>query len=313
MTFSNYYIQNNIFVGRPPIHHCFRPVWHNCGWNSFNTGFGLGLLTSMWQFATPRFQFQPSFQFPAINYNAFQMPNYTFTFPQFNPPSPEKLMPFNLNTTPSYNMQMPSFDSNKFFDLTTNRTVKSNPPKTTQSTPRSTRRSIDRSFTNTDKLDKNFLAKVKQVAKNLNCDYKDLLALMNSESGLRADAWNGTTAVGLIQFTNASISELNRKYGLNLTKAKIANMSAIEQLDLVEKYLKIAKSYKFSSSHKLTAQELYAITFLPGRADREVLCRRGEAYYEQNKGLDKNNDGMITQSDLAQHLSKKHVNESVFA
>ena len=70
---------------------------------------------------------------------------------------------------------------------------------------------IDRNFNNPNKLDINFLNRVKQIANKLNCDYKDLLALMNSESGIRTNAWNGTTAVGLIQFTNASISELNQK------------------------------------------------------------------------------------------------------
>ena len=167
--------------------------------------------------------------------------------------------------------------------------------------------------TNSGSLDKNFLNKVKDVAKNLNCDYNDLLALLNSESSLNPKAWNGRTAVGLLQFTNASITELNRKFGMNLTKEKIADMSPVEQLDLAEKYLSIAKSYKFPSNARLDAADLYAITFLPGRADREILCTSGENYYSANRGLDKNGDGKITKSDLAQHLAGKRVNESVFA
>ena len=142
---------------------------------------------------------------------------------------------------------------------------------------------------------------------------------MNSESGLNPNAWNGTTAVGLIQFTDLSIADLNNKYGLNLTKEKIAQMSAIEQLDLVEKYLTIAKSYSFSPNARLSAGDLYAITFLPGRANREVLCTKGEKnangqllnYYESNP-LDVDGDNKITKSDLEKHLAKKHVNESIF-
>ena len=136
---------------------------------------------------------------------------------------------------------------------------------------------------------------------------------MNSESGLRSNIWNGSTAVGLIQFTTPAINGLNQKYGLNLTKAKIAKMSPIEQLDLVEKLLIMAKSMKFPANKKLSAADLYSIIFLPARADRNVLCVRGEAFYNQNKGLDKNGDGKITKSDLAKHLSEKYVDESVFA
>lgn len=185
--------------------------------------------------------------------------------------------------------------------------------KNTNKTINTTNTKINNNIKDTGKLDINFLNKVKQVANNLNCDYRDLLALINSESGLRANAWNGNTAVGLIQFTNASIAELNQKYGLNLTKQKIASMSPIEQLDLAEKYLMTAKSYSFPSNARLSAGDLYAITFLPGRANREVLCSSGEEYYSSNRGLDKNRDGRITKSDLAQHLQGKQVNESIFA
>ena len=172
---------------------------------------------------------------------------------------------------------------------------------------------IDRSFQNSEKLDSNFLNRVKEIAQKLNCDYKDLLALMNSESGIKTDNWNGSTAVGLIQFTDASVAELNNKYGLNLTKEKIARMSPMEQLDLVEKYLTIAKSYNFAPNERLSAGDLYAITFLPGRAGQDILCRRGEKFYSQNKGLDLNNDGVISKQDLENKLAKKHINESIFA
>ena len=136
---------------------------------------------------------------------------------------------------------------------------------------------------------------------------------MNSESGIKTDNWNGSTAVGLIQFTDASVAELNNKYGLNLTKEKIARMSPMEQLDLVEKYLTIAKSYNFAPNERLSAGDLYAITFLPGRAGQDILCRRGEKFYSQNKGLDLNNDGVISKQDLENKLAKKHINESIFA
>ena len=171
-------------------------------------------------------------------------------------------------------------------------------------------------------LNKEFLNKVKSVAKNINCDYEDLLAVMNSESGLDPSKWNASrTAVGLIQFTNSAVAELNKTYGMNITKEQIAKLSAMEQLDLVEKYFKAVKRYHFKSSDKLSAADLYAMTYLPGRSGRDVLCRKGErtssgrlrGYYEGNSSFDKNGDGVITKDELNVHLKTKRVSLSTFA
>ncbi|MBR5555843.1 hypothetical protein IKU74_07520 [bacterium] len=169
-------------------------------------------------------------------------------------------------------------------------------------------------------LNQAFLNKTKEVAKNIGCDYQDLLAVMNSESTLNPKSEHKNkkgevTAVGLIQFTrDAAIPEMNRIYGLNLTIEKIKNMSAIEQLDLVQKYYEMNRHNM--PSGKLTAADLYSVTFLPSRASREVLCQKGEAgnsYYESNKGLDMNYDKKITKDDLEQRLAQKRVRLSTFA
>lgn len=150
-----------------------------------------------------------------------------------------------------------------------------------------------------------FINKVKEIAQKLNCDWQDLMGVMQAESGINPQQWNRSrTAVGLIQFTNLSVTELNQKCGLNLTKEKIAQMSDMEQLDLVEKYLTIAKSYTFPSSAKLSSADLYAIVFLPGRANRDVLTRSGEGYYHSNP-IDENRDGVISKADLAVRVAKK--------
>lgn len=178
----------------------------------------------------------------------------------------------------------------------------------------------------TGKLDKNFLNRVKQMAQNLNCDYKDLLAIINSESSFNPKAgYDEKTGkcggyVGLIQFGDMAIQELNNKYGLNLTKEKIVNMSAIEQLDLAEKLWRNNKNAKFGSNARLNGPDLYALIFLPGRADREVLCTKGErdkngkllGYYEGNP-IDYNNDQKITKGDLQTRINQKRVDESIFA
>lgn len=297
----HHFIHHNIFVGRPFMHCGFTPF---CGgWNAFNSGFNFGMMTSLFNFTMPRFQLQP--YFPPVAYNNF----YTLTPPTPALPTYSQLSQQNMFNSFIWkpDLTVPSFDSNNFFNF--NQTSNS----FLNSTSNNVTKRNDNSFQNSDKLDKNFLNRVKQIAQKLNCDYKDLLAVMNSESGISTSRWNGTTAVGLIQFTDPAIETLNRNYGLNLTKDKIAKMSAMEQLDLVEKLLVISKSYNFAADARLSAADLYSIVFLPGRANRNVLCSRGEAYYDQNKGLDKNNDGKITKNDLEQHLASKQVDESLFA
>lgn len=301
--FNNFYINS------------FMPTsyWGGCGCNAFNSGFSFGILNSLFNYSIPQmntFSFMPQFSMPLFTpyNNIFAMAN-NYTMPSFTPALFNYNIPSlfsQLNTFNNYTNELNNIINNNNFDFLLKQ-KKSNNNRTTIPME------IDRSFQNSEKLDSNFLNRVKEIAQKLNCDYKDLLALMNSESGIKTNNWNGSTAVGLIQFTDASVAELNNKYGLNLTKEKIARMSPMEQLDLVEKYLTIAKSYNFAPNERLSAGDLYAITFLPGRAGQDILCRRGEKFYSQNKGLDLNNDGVISKQDLELHLSKKHINESIFA
>lgn len=157
-------------------------------------------------------------------------------------------------------------------------------------------------------LGEDFLKKVKEVAKRLNCNYKDLIGLMNSESSLNPKARNKKSkATGLIQFMPSTARELGTSVD------ELMKMSAIEQLDYVEKYLSRAKSFRFGKNEKLDAGELYALTYLPGRANRNILAQSGEKYYRWNKGLDLNGDGKITKDELAQRIQNKQVSDMYFA
>ena len=161
------------------------------------------------------------------------------------------------------------------------------------------------------KLGKDFLEAVKAVAQRINCDYRDLIAVMNAESGLKPDAVNKKSgATGLIQF----MPKTAERYGT--TTVALKNMSAIEQLPYVEQYLKrCKKSAGFGDNDRLSGGELYALVFLPARAKREVLCERGEGnnYYEYNSGTDYNKDGKITKAELDQRINKFRVDETIFA
>ncbi len=154
-----------------------------------------------------------------------------------------------------------------------------------------------------------FLKRTKQIARKINCDYKDLLALMNSESKINSKAVNSSSgATGLIQFTPQTAKDLGT------TTAELKNMSPVEQLDYVEKYLvKYKKAAGFKANEKLDAGDLYALVFLPGRANRDILTDESEKYYAANApALDLNNDGKITKDELSRRMMTHRVSDSIF-
>lgn len=148
--------------------------------------------------------------------------------------------------------------------------------------------------------------RIQQIAQKINCDPKDLMGVIYKESAFRTvpKNWDGKHAVGLIQWTQIAIDDLNLNCGTsNLTKQKIAQMNVMQQLDLAEITLIREKEVAgFDKNHRLTAGELYAMNFLPGGARQNVVSRRGDGNYEGNSGLDINGDGDITQQELAQRV-----------
>lgn len=148
------------------------------------------------------------------------------------------------------------------------------------------------------KLGSGFSAKVEKIAKNLNCSPTDLLGVMYSESGLNPQAGNSLGYVGLIQFS---------PYYYNTSSIK--NMSAIQQLDLVEKAIMDTKSWALNDKNaKLDAGTLYSLIFLPAYAKNDVLVSAGDShgYYNSNKGLDLDHNGNISKADLNRRVAGKY-------
>lgn len=295
--FNNFYMNNfmPVFGMNPFMGGCY---------NSFNPMFQFGMMNSL--FGMPQMFSFPSFSMPMFSPfsmsnsmmpmggNIFSMSTPAMAMSAMNPMAGLSTMFNGINLLNQY--------TSNFGSLLTKKAE--NADADTNNSP----------IKDTGKLDKHFLKKTKKIAKKLNCDYQDLLALMNSESGLNPKATCGSY-VGLIQFGNAAITELRTKCGCKgLTKEKILNMSRIEQLDLVEKLLMYNKKWKFAPNAKLSAGDLYAMILAPGRADREVLYSRGESGYNKtNAKMDYNNDGKITKSEMSRRIREKSVNESIFA
>lgn len=246
------------------------------------------------------------------SYN-YQMPSLNFNFPAVNSAA---------LTTPSFNTNF-STNPNPFSASTvkTNTNTQTQPTAQSKVQPAKTDTQINEKELSSQGMTlKNkgkgtqygpeFLDKVKTIAKNLNCSYRDLLAIMNSESSIDAKTVGYNGASGLICF-------MPQYFDVK----KIRQMSPMEQLDLVEKTLKDTKKQAgFALDAKLSKGDLYALVFLPARAGRDVLCTKGECgkngkllrYYEANSALDYNHDGKITKDEMATRIDKKYVSDFSF-
>ena len=154
---------------------------------------------------------------------------------------------------------------------------------------------------------KGFMAKVKAVSDRIGCDFKDLLGVMSAESGLNSSAINKKSrATGLIQFMPKTAE------GLGTSVYELENMSAVQQLDYVERFLiKAKRSAGFSDGERLSAGQLYALVFLPARAKREVLTVKGEKFYDYNSATDTNGDGKITRAEMDARAKRFRVDEYI--
>ncbi|MER8605558.1 peptidoglycan-binding protein [Mesorhizobium sp. M1233] len=149
-----------------------------------------------------------------------------------------------------------------------------------------------------------FKAKVIEIAKRLKCDPSHLMAVMAFESGetFAPDKRNaaGSGATGLIQFMQGTAE------GLGTTTDKLAAMSAVTQLDFVEKYLKsIARNRPMP-----TLSDLYMAVLLPtavGQPEAHVLFRAGTRAFDQNSGLDVNRDGIVTKAEAAAKVNERLI------
>ena len=151
-----------------------------------------------------------------------------------------------------------------------------------------------------------FQKKLEEVAKRLKVSKSDLLGIMKHESGLNPHAVNPYTgATGLIQFMPTTAKRLGTSV------QELRNMSAIEQLNYVEKF------YRPVAGRAKDIGDLYMFTFLPavvGKPNDYVIGAKGsgksiyglsqDALYRQNAGFDKDKKGYYTVGDVKARIAK---------
>ena len=149
--------------------------------------------------------------------------------------------------------------------------------------------------------DPDFNNKLEKVAGSLGVSSKDLMAIFKLESGVNPAAVNPMSgATGLIQFMP------NTARSLGTSTEELKKMSAVEQLDFVYKY------FKMTGVGDGKLGDLYLAVFMPahiGKPDDTVLGSAGASgfsgkVYAQNKGLDRNRDGVITVADVKNSVAR---------
>lgn len=148
--------------------------------------------------------------------------------------------------------------------------------------------------------DKDFIAGINRLAKKYQISPNDLLSVIAFETGgsFSPSQKNlaGSGATGLIQFMPSTAK------GLGTTTEDLAKMSRSEQLKFVDKYFS-NKGIKGGSLSDLYMSVLFPVAV--GKPDSFVLFGRGALpgytgrAYDQNRGLDLNNDGSITKGEAS--------------
>lgn len=145
------------------------------------------------------------------------------------------------------------------------------------------------------RVDQAFRVRVRQMGKNLNLNPDWLMAVMGFETGYTFDPGQpnlaGGGATGLIQFLPSTA------VSLGTTTTALRRMTAVEQLDWVEKY------YSHYASRIVNLGDCYMAVLNPiaiGTADSTVMWQSTgptAPQYNANANLDVNRDGTITRGE----------------
>jgi len=149
------------------------------------------------------------------------------------------------------------------------------------------------------KVSPKFKEKVIAIAAELKTNPDFLMAAMAFETGESfspAVTNKASGAVGLIQFLPSTAK------GLGTSSEALKKMTAVEQLDFVQKYLEPYRG-------KLDAvDDVYMAILFPKAVGKEsdfVLFSKGSTAYKQNDGLDANKDGKVTKAEAASKVRQK--------
>jgi len=166
-----------------------------------------------------------------------------------------------------------------------------------------------------DDVTEEFKNKIMELSYTLKVDPNEFMAILRFENGgnwspdrraiRKDDSKTGEiigakNAFGIVSFTPAFISQVNKLTGKNYTNADVAKMTAVEQLDIVGTYLNWAIGWKGNIT---TFSDFYMAihnTNYVGTAETTPIhIKGGKGNYGGNDGLDTDNNDTITKSEAA--------------
>jgi hypothetical protein len=145
-----------------------------------------------------------------------------------------------------------------------------------------------------EKTSKEFREKVIRIAERIGANPNHLMAVMSFETGgsfsPKVKNAAGSGATGLIQFMASTA------HGLGTSLSALEKMTAVDQLDFVERYFLPFKG------KVTTLEDCYMAVLFPvavGKPNSFVLFKSPTTTYKQNKGLDADKDGKVTKAEAA--------------
>lgn len=151
-----------------------------------------------------------------------------------------------------------------------------------------------------------FIAKVIQVSTNLNIDPNWLMAVIHFESAgtFSPSITNSLGYTGLIQFGQSAATDLKT------TLSALRSMTAIQQLDYVERYYKMwYKRLKITSPNSYI--DTYLITLFPAAVNKglDFVIRASNisaaAFERANPAFDLNDNKEVTVGEIQQVMLKR--------
>ena len=143
---------------------------------------------------------------------------------------------------------------------------------------------------------------MKHIARKYKFNPNWLMALMNSETGGTFDPAQknlaGSGATGLIQFMPTTATSLGT------STSSLARMNNIQQLQYVDKYIGYTLNY-LDVSRIRDYDDLYLLIFYPRAVGKPDSWAFPGSIYNQNAGIDMNNDGIITVRDFKKWIRKE--------
>jgi len=149
-----------------------------------------------------------------------------------------------------------------------------------------------------NKVSAAFRARVLRIAAEIGFQPSWLMAAMAFETGRTFDPAKrnpASSATGLIQFMAATARDLNT------TTEALAKMSAVEQLDYVDRY------FRPYTGRLKTLSDVYMAILWPaavGKPEGAVIFPLGSQAYLVNRGLDIDHDGAVTKSEATMFVAK---------